>query len=394
MPQIFGNNAASTLSSVLAIGGTTAFVQTGHGSRFPVVSGLDFAYCSLEDSAGNIEIVKVTAHTSGSTSLTILRGQQGTAARTWASGDLIELRMTAAEATRWEAVATASAISPGAPADVTGFAMTASINGGILRWDANGETNVRNYELRRGGTDWNTASPLYGGAETLIGGTAHVWLPPSAGSYTIRIKATNNEGVQSDNAVSATATLLGPEILNNAVYVQYADPVASPGGVTDGATWIQTDSGGVVVVMSKLRVGGAWVLSVRDIQGNAATATTAASCSGNAATASYAASSGTAAACSGNAATATTVSWAGVSGKPSAISYFSNDAGYITSSGTSAACSGNAATATTAASCSGNAATATTAGYITNSAYNGYGTRTVSTGAPSGGSDGDVWYVY
>jgi hypothetical protein len=41
---------------------------------------------------------------------------------------------------------------------------------------------------------------------------------------------------------------------------------------------------------------------------------------------------------------------------------------------------------------SGNAATATTAGYITNSAYNGYGTRTVSTSAPSGGSDGDIWY--
>jgi hypothetical protein len=37
---------------------------------------------------------------------------------------------------------------------------------------------------------------------------------------------------------------------------------------------------------------------------------------------------------------------------------------------------------------------AATAGYITNSAYNGYGARTVSTSAPSGGSDGDVWYVY
>jgi hypothetical protein len=26
--------------------------------------------------------------------------------------------------------------------------------------------------------------------------------------------------------------------------------------------------------------------------------------------------------------------------------------------------------------------------------YNGYGARTVSTGAPSGGSDGDIWYKY
>lgn len=54
--------------------------------------------------------------------------------------------------------------------------------------------------------------------------------------------------------------------------------------------------------------------------------------------------------------------------------------------------SGTVASATTSASCSGNAATATTAGYITNSAYNGYGTRTVSASAPSGGSNGDIWY--
>jgi len=29
-----------------------------------------------------------------------------------------------------------------------------------------------------------------------------------------------------------------------------------------------------------------------------------------------------------------------------------------------------------------------------NSGINGYGTRTVSTSSPSGGSDGDVWYKY
>jgi len=30
----------------------------------------------------------------------------------------------------------------------------------------------------------------------------------------------------------------------------------------------------------------------------------------------------------------------------------------------------------------------------TDSGYNGYGVRTVSTSAPSGGSDGDIWYRY
>jgi hypothetical protein len=28
------------------------------------------------------------------------------------------------------------------------------------------------------------------------------------------------------------------------------------------------------------------------------------------------------------------------------------------------------------------------------SGYNGFGVRTVSTGSPTGGSDGDVWYKY
>ena len=32
--------------------------------------------------------------------------------------------------------------------------------------------------------------------------------------------------------------------------------------------------------------------------------------------------------------------------------------------------------------------------FSTASGYNGYGARTVSTGSPSGGSDGDVWYKY
>lgn len=80
---------------------------------------------------------------------------------------------------------------------------------------------------------------------------------------------------------------------------------------------------------------------------------------------------------------------------------------------TSSSCTGNAATATNPASggsfitssnigsqsvnyanSAGSAGSAGTAGYITNASYNGYGVRTVSTGGPSGGSDGDIWYQY
>ena len=53
---------------------------------------------------------------------------------------------------------------------------------------------------------------------------------------------------------------------------------------------------------------------------------------------------------------------------------------------------GTGATGSWPISISGSAAAATTADHITNSLYNGYGRRTVSTSAPSGGNNGDIWY--
>lgn len=53
---------------------------------------------------------------------------------------------------------------------------------------------------------------------------------------------------------------------------------------------------------------------------------------------------------------------------------------------------GTGATGLWGISVTGSAASAATAGYITNSLYNGYGRRTVSTSGPSGGNDGDIWY--
>jgi hypothetical protein len=52
-----------------------------------------------------------------------------------------------------------------------------------------------------------------------------------------------------------------------------------------------------------------------------------------------------------------------------------------------ASSAGNASTANTAGS-------AGSAGYVTGTTSNGYGTRTISTSAPTGGSDGDIWYRY
>lgn len=102
MAQLYSNNAQSTLSASSTSTDTTLFIQPGHGARFPVISGADFFYVTLENAVGNIEICRVTAHSSNSTSMTVQRAQQGTTALAWASGDLIELRATAAELTGFE----------------------------------------------------------------------------------------------------------------------------------------------------------------------------------------------------------------------------------------------------------------------------------------------------
>lgn len=91
------NNAFSTLAGSLTNVATTLTVQAGHGDRFPVIAAPDYTMVTLEDNSGNREIVKVTARASASDTMTIVRAQEGTTARAWASGDSVELRLTAGE---------------------------------------------------------------------------------------------------------------------------------------------------------------------------------------------------------------------------------------------------------------------------------------------------------
>lgn len=107
MPAIkLNNNAFSTLAAGLTNVATTLTVATGHGDRFPVISGGDWAKVTLQDAANNIEIIKVTARAAGADSMTIERAQEGTTARAWAIGDVVEMRFTAGMVTLNDAVQT------------------------------------------------------------------------------------------------------------------------------------------------------------------------------------------------------------------------------------------------------------------------------------------------
>lgn len=95
MAQKFSNAARAYLSAGISDTDTTITISAG-GSLFPTISGSDFCRAVLQDSTG-IEIVLVTAHTAGSTSFTVTRGQEGTTARAFASGSVFGVRLTAAD---------------------------------------------------------------------------------------------------------------------------------------------------------------------------------------------------------------------------------------------------------------------------------------------------------
>lgn len=94
MAVLFTNNAASTLAASISNVATSIPLSTGQGARFPSPSGGDFFYATITDVSNNIEIVKCTARSGDS--LTVVRAQEGTTGRAFASGDRLELRMTAA----------------------------------------------------------------------------------------------------------------------------------------------------------------------------------------------------------------------------------------------------------------------------------------------------------
>jgi hypothetical protein len=90
------NNAYSTLAISINATVTSLSVAVGQGARFPTASvgSGDYFYATLIDTTNNIEIVKVTDRTTDT--FTVVRGQDGTTARSYATGSRIELRVTAA----------------------------------------------------------------------------------------------------------------------------------------------------------------------------------------------------------------------------------------------------------------------------------------------------------
>ena len=108
------NNAFGTISAGINTSATTIVLDTGQGARFPALSSGDFFFATLIDTSNNLEIVKVTARSTDS--MTVTRAQDNTTARTFAIGDRFELRPTAA---LFESIQAESAVADGDYGDIT-----------------------------------------------------------------------------------------------------------------------------------------------------------------------------------------------------------------------------------------------------------------------------------
>lgn len=87
MATLYSNIKGGTITdSPLSSGATT--INSAAFANLPAVTGADILWITLDPaaSAGAPEIVKVTAHTASATSVTVVRGQQSTSARSHNSG--------------------------------------------------------------------------------------------------------------------------------------------------------------------------------------------------------------------------------------------------------------------------------------------------------------------
>ncbi len=91
--QQFTNFASALLAANLTNVGTSVQVASGLGALFPSLTGTQYFMATIEDSSGNIEIVKCTARSSDI--LTVVRGQEGTSARAFTANlARVEIRET------------------------------------------------------------------------------------------------------------------------------------------------------------------------------------------------------------------------------------------------------------------------------------------------------------
>lgn len=101
MAQLFLNNASAILANAISTTDTALTLASGLGGRFPAPTGGNYFVLTLYQMSGSIEInheiVRCTSRAGDV--LTVVRAQEGTAARAFSSGDPVSMRLTAGSMT-------------------------------------------------------------------------------------------------------------------------------------------------------------------------------------------------------------------------------------------------------------------------------------------------------
>lgn len=130
MAQVqFSNNAYTTLSIGCASGDLTLTVTSS--ATFPAVTTAsgNWFYACLQDTFANLEIVKVTNVTG--TTWTVTRAIGGTSARAFASGSVVELRLTAETLTDIYSYTVAGTLQNSTPMWLTSVSGTNAVAGSL-----------------------------------------------------------------------------------------------------------------------------------------------------------------------------------------------------------------------------------------------------------------------
>jgi hypothetical protein len=93
MSILFTNNASSKLAADITAGSTSLSLFAGDGLKFASPTSGDYFKVTVQDSAGNFEIMHCTARVGDE--LAVTRAQEGTTARAFSSGAKVQNRITA-----------------------------------------------------------------------------------------------------------------------------------------------------------------------------------------------------------------------------------------------------------------------------------------------------------
>jgi hypothetical protein len=276
MPYQFSNNAGSTLASGITAAATTMTVAAGEGSLFPVPSGANHFHATLAAANGDLEIVRVTARTNDN--FTIVRAQEGTTAKIFGSGAVVQLRLTNAglsnfpqldAATNTFTGGVAANSFSGAGTNLTGTAASLSVGSAAVMTTPrtingvsfNGSANItltastpNTATFNNGGTGAASGSTFNGSAPITVSYNT-VGAPSTTGtnaSGTWGISITGNAGTAT-NGVVTTGSYADPAWITSINYSKLTGTVP---------TWNQNTTGNAATVTN-----GVYTTGVQTIEG-------------------------------------------------------------------------------------------------------------------------------